>query len=199
MPRSLSIDEIRFILTGPDWGAPPWRGDPAWKLVRPELLANLEEKGFLKRDGQIRTKPFKVLREIWKESGLLFDDEIVLALGSGVFGAAYLLTDGSVLKFSDSQAERECIVSLVRYGTQSAHLPKIFEYDDVANPYSEWFYYVREALDDIPDLSWWNKHPGDWEKTIHSLLKYMEFQHGLRLHDTGPQNWEFVPVAILMC
>lgn len=185
----LSQNEIEFILDLPEVNE-----------ISPTLAKQLLAKNFLSSTmgvmpGPIIPKQTKLLHHIWNEYGLSFNDKIVAALGAGVMGAAYLLTDGSVLKISDSQTELECVekVSQIR----NPHFPEIYQYG-LINAFSRFFYYVREPLDDIPDLEYWSRKnigaPWQWAEHLEPIAEEIAEDYGIDIMvDYGPSNWGVRP------
>lgn len=185
----LSQTEIEFILD-----LPPINEIP------PALAKQLLSKGFLTSTmgvmpGPIIPKPTKILHQIWNEYGSFFSERIVEALGAGVMGAAYLLTDGSVLKISSSQTELECVEKV--YPIRNPHLPEVYEFG-LINAFSPFFYYVREPLDDIPDLQYWSKKnmgaPWQWAEQLEPIAEELDEEYGIDIFlDYGPYNWGVRP------
>ena len=67
-----------------------------------EVLESLDERGLLRLDPEfMRKKALNFLAEIWSGGELYFADRIVATLGVGIWGAAYLLSDGNVLKLTE--------------------------------------------------------------------------------------------------
>ena len=74
---------------------------------------------------------------------------IVSSLGSGGFGAAFRLIDGTTLKVTSDGDEIPCAQYLVRHPQLHPNLPAVYEADYLTNIHGNIIgFYIREELDD---------------------------------------------------
>ena len=186
----LSIAETQFILDGINPINPRI-------TVPPELINQLVNKKLLREDGDLFRKAGYILHRIWSQIGPLFADKIVLSLGAGTRGAAYLLDDGTVLKLTNDSTEAECIKHIIRSNIENPHFPIITD-SGMLNTSTEWFYYIREPLDDIQGLSYWiEKEEYDafaWDEHLAPIASELKQKYHIDvMYDHGPENWGIRP------
>ncbi len=170
-------------------------GDEVEYAYPSEILESLDERGLLQLDPVFRRgKVLNFLTELWRGGELDFADRIVAAMGSGMYGAAYLLTDGNILKLTwDDGWEMGCVAFLVANNIIDPHLPKVYEYGGFPHD-DELFYYIREPLDDIPEMRSWRFDALSWSQVVEEIAQPLEAKYGIDIRlDARPANFGVRP------
>lgn len=110
---------------------------------------------------------------------------IVDFLGEGIFGSAYELSDGFVLKVTEDWREAACVEPIfdVAAWNLTPHLPMIKQY----GWFQKKFYYIREALWNIED----ENDPLTWEEQ--QQWKELAFNSVIKIESiigVGIEDWE---------
>jgi len=124
------------------------------------------------------------LVRFWDQVGLTFQYEITQALGYGGGGAAFLLTDNSVLKITQDSKEKQCVIFIMMRALKNPHLPILYDAGEIGS----WFFYIREPLNDIP----WEENERQFEKAALPLELEL-YKLGLTLDDSLSTNWGVRP------
>ncbi len=142
-----------------------------------------------------RTNDFLGLGMILRELIDYLEVQIVETLGEGLFGAAYLLDNGMVLKVTKDLNEPPCVarVADMEAWKLTPHLPYIHQYGWFEND----FYYIREFTNqvevDVPTQ--YSPEFFEWVKEIKEPIGQIEGILNCEMsHDAvDPANWGVRP------
>lgn len=183
MIEPLTPEEIQYIV---DFG---YDGPEVQYLYPPKVTQSLIEKGF-----NLQGKALQFLSEIWHKGERTWAEQISNVLGSGMYGATYQLTNGNILKITwDDQWEISCVEHLVENNIRDPHLPIIYEYGGFLHD-PDLYYYIREPLDDIPNLKKWTFDHKGWSKILQRMSVPLEEKYGINIRvDAHPKNFGIRP------
>lgn len=174
VPEELSPEDVRWLA---DYQfiepMPPWEKNPApYSLTRPGMYLVY--------------------------SGLNYDfpyvDEIVDALGSGSYGAAYWLADGRALKITEDLEELRCAEKIAANPGIHPNLPRV---DEVGYFFRSggraMGYYIREELGDIFYDEYDREARGEINRELVRLERSIQNRTGIKLLDSRVDNWGIRP------